>query len=356
VTPPAAFARLVPIGFALALGAIGGALFFTVNMPLAWMIGAMCFTTIAALAGAPVAGPGRLRNVMVTVLGVMLGSTFTPEVLDRAGQWMISIACLVVFIAAVVAAVGWALHRWAGFARPTAYFSATPGGLVIMVLLGGSMGGDERTIALMHSMRLLMTVLVIPFWFVVFQGYEPGGTAALARGGSLTLTDAGVLTLCAVLGYWLASRARIPAAALVGPMLLSAAVHLSGLSQATPPGALVALAQVVMGTAVGCRFAGVSLRRVLKVMVTGAATTVFMMAAAAAFALVIEAATGLSFQALVLAFSPGGLAEMTLISLSLGIDTAFVSTHHLVRILFLVGVAPIAYRLVAGPGAGKASE
>ena len=51
---------------------------------------------------------------------------------------------------------------------------------------------------------------------------------------------------------------------------------------------------------------------------------------------------GLPIAALVLAFAPGGLAEMSLIALALGVDPAFVSSHHVVRIFLVVVLAPLA--------------
>ena len=45
-------------------------------------------------------------------------------------------------------------------------------------------------------------------------------------------------------------------------------------------------------------------------------------------------------------FAPGGVAEMTLISLALGIDVAFVSTHHLVRVVFMVTAAPLIFHFI----------
>ncbi len=42
-----------------------------------------------------------------------------------------------------------------------------------------------------------------------------------------------------------------------------------------------------------------------------------------------------------------GGAEMTLIALALGVDPAFVSTHHVVRIFLVVVLAPMAFRLFA---------
>jgi uncharacterized membrane protein AbrB (regulator of aidB expression) len=38
---------------------------------------------------------------------------------------------------------------------------------------------------------------------------------------------------------------------------------------------------------------------------------------------------------------------MTLIALALGVDPAFVSTHHVVRIFLVVILAPLAFKLIA---------
>ena len=49
-----------------------------------------------------------------------------------------------------------------------------------------------------------------------------------------------------------------------------------------------------------------------------------------------------------LAFAPGGLAEMSLIALALGIDAAYVSSHHVVRIFMIIVAAPLVFRLLGG--------
>src|SRR5690606_2915615 len=69
-----------------------------------------------------------------------------------------------------------------------------------------------------------------------------------------------ILGLAAIFGYLGARALRVPAASVIGPMLLSAAVHLAGMTTAKPPAELVACAQVAVGTALGARFAGTSMR------------------------------------------------------------------------------------------------
>jgi len=71
-----------------------------------------------------------------------------------------------------------------------------------------------------------------------------------------------------------------------------------------------------------------------------------MVGLAALAGLGLSQVTGLPFDAIWLAFAPGGLAEMTLISLAMGIDVAFVSTHHLIRVTFMVIAAPIVFQLL----------
>lgn len=332
----------------LLLGAVGGAVFDWLTMPLAWLIGAMVIITIAALAGMPLKSPGRFRNLMIGVLGIMLGSAFTPDILENAGQWWQSILTLMVFIAMLAAAVAVFLNRVARFDPVTAYFAAAPGSFATMVIMGTEMGGDERNISLIHAIRIMLTVLVIPFWFRFYHGYVPGGAGGLPGLGSIMdfpLEDFAILAACA-LGYPLAKLVRFPAAALLGPMFLSALVHLTGLTSAKPPSEIVNLSQLVIGTGLGCRFVGLHVKRVFGTMFLSAGVTVFMLTLAAAFAFGLERFTGLPFAALWLAFAPGGLAEMTLISLAMNIDTAFVSTHHLVRMMFLVFVTPMVFALI----------
>ena len=54
---------------------------------------------------------------------------------------------------------------------------------------------------------------------------------------------------------------------------------------------------------------------------------------------------GVRHEAMILVLSPGGLAEMSLIALSLGIDTAFVSSMHMFRIMIIVVLGPSLFRI-----------
>ena len=344
---------------ALALGAVGGAVFYYFRLPLAWMMGAMVFTTVASMSGRPLFVPQRLRSVMITVLGVLLGSTFTPEIVEQAPRWWLTLLAMAGYLVLLTGLLYLWFHRVMGYDPVTAYFSATPGGLNEMTIVGGAMGGDDRLIALTHAARVLLTVMVIPIWF----RFSEGLSAVAAPGPSLVDTpgiELVTLLACAVIGVWVGQGLRLPAPRLVGPMLVSAVVHATGLSASAPPFEAVAVAQVVVGSSVGARFAGVPLRRVLRALAGSLGATVAMLLATLGVAAALAPVTDIGRGPIVLAFAPGGLAEMSLVALALGIETAFVASHHVVRIALIIIAAPLVFRAVGGgrlpPAQGPPTE
>jgi uncharacterized membrane protein AbrB (regulator of aidB expression) len=51
--------------------------------------------------------------------------------------------------------------------------------------------------------------------------------------------------------------------------------------------------------------------------------------------------TGIDLVVLLLAYAPGGVAEMSLIALAIGADAGFVAVHHLVRIVCVMVAVPL---------------
>jgi len=337
--------RAALLALTLGLGALGGWAATLLNLPLAWMLGAMVATTVGSMAGLRLFVHRWVRGPNVAVLGVMLGGSFAPGVVQRFGDWTVTIAGLAVYVAVVTALLYWYFRRFGHFDRVTAFFAASPGGLNEMVIVGRELGGDDRLIALVHGARILLVVLAIPIGFMFFADYRPSARGPI--GGALfdrPLRDALILGACAVAGALGAKAIRLPAAFVTGPMILSAIVHLLGWSDSRPPAFLIGLAQVVIGSGVGARFAGVALGTVLRVLWLSVGSAAVMIALTALFAIALRNAADTSIQAMILAYAPGGLAEMSLVALALAIDSAFVASHHVLRIMMIVIVAPLIFR------------
>lgn len=330
----------------LALGIAGGAVFYALHLPLPWMLGAMAATTIAAMSGVRVALMPRLRLVFIAILGIMLGSAFTPEIVRSIGLWLGSFGWLAIYVVIATAAVFAYYRRLARYDPVTAYFSAAPGGLSEMILAGGALGGDERRISLAHGARILTAIFALSFGYRWFGGYVPPAVSSPALSTVLEVEDWLLLAGCGIVGLLGAKALRMPAYALVGPMVLSAIVHGAGFTHSRPPVWLVAMAQIVVGAMVGSRFDGVKPRVVGHALPLAAGATIVLLVFAVLFGEAVERSIGIPFSAALLAFAPGGLAEMSLIALSLNVDAAYVSSHHIVRIFIIVLAAPQVFRLL----------
>ncbi|NDR54917.1 AbrB family transcriptional regulator [Aliiruegeria sabulilitoris] len=332
---------------AAAIGILSGLLARRIGMPLPWMLGPMIGCGLAALAGAPVRGPGELRVVVIPVIGVMLGSSFHPGMFSQVGSWMGTLLLLPVFLLAAIG-VSYAFYRRVGGYSPVdAFFCAAPGGLNEMIILGGQAGGDEARIALAHALRVFLTISTIALVFALLLDIRavrgPGSWVAL---GDLSLLDAAILIGCGLIGVVAGRLMRLPAPQLFGPMIVSAAAHMLELVTIAPPSIFVVAAQITIGTILGGRFAGVTPATMGRDMLLGLGATLLLLCVTTGFAALLGPLTGTTLPQGVLAYSPGGLTEMSLLSLAMGQDVAYVSTMHVARIVIILFTMPLLFRVI----------
>lgn len=339
----------------------GGWLFQLGGLPLPWLLGPMLAVALLGLSGIRFAGqeprfPVGLRAVFVPVIGVMVGSSFTPSVLVALPSWWPSLLALLPFALAVQFA-NYAMFRVvAKYDKATAFFSASPGGLVESVLVGERQGGDVGLMATQHFARIALAVAIVPTLFTILTGHAVGSAAGVSlqsTHGQVDPLDYALLAGAAAIGYVLGTRLKLPAGIMVGPMILSAILHGTGVTSALVPQLLVIAAQLVVGAGLGIWFVGRHWWSIAKGL--GYALIAVIISLLLAF-LCVEALAPINVappEAVFLAFAPGGVAEMGLVAISLGASPVFVALHHVVRILITVLAAPAVFaRLVARKGAG----
>lgn len=326
---------------ALAIGAVGGVVAAWAGLPLAWMLGSMLATLVASLAGVRASVPMGLRQPVLIVLGVSIGSSFSPAAIEHIAEWPWSLAA----VAALTPVTTWLAARYyahfAGFDGVTALFSATPGGLSSMILIGGASGGDERLIALSQGLRVFIIVLLIPLAVdSVLPLAEARAQLDAAPAKPADLVEWLILVLGVGAGVVVAGWIRMPAPQLTGAMIVSAALHLTGATTAVLPAQVLQVALWIVGSAIGAQFAGFELRTLVTVGRHAMIVALLMIALAAVVAVGLGAVLHLDTLATLLAFVPGGIAEMCLIAVVLDVDPAFVAVHHLLRLLLILLAAP----------------
>lgn len=330
----------------LSIGLIGSLLFSALSLPLPWLLGALFTSTISTLSGLKLWVPTWLRANSLLVLGALFGTSVSPDFIDNASQWIGSILGVILYVVLVIPPLIYYYIKLAHLDFKTAYFSSAPGGLIPMAILGEEMGADVRTITLIQSSRIILTVAIIPFAFVIFGGYEP--TGKIGTGGSfatLNFVDGIRLLFIAIAGYIIARPLKIPSPSLMGPLAAVTLLSIIGeLNNAEVPDLLVAIAQCIIGASIGAMFNGVQPRVVAKTLFHGSVTSIIIIVFGCFCAYLTHSISGLPLNALILGFAPGGFPEMVLVGFALGVDIAFLVAHQLSRYLFVTIFIPISIK------------
>ncbi|MBL8628844.1 MAG: AbrB family transcriptional regulator [Rhodospirillaceae bacterium] len=344
--PPLKRPGFKPIALSLAIGAAGGGLFTLLHIPLAWMLGPMIFNIVASVRGLPVLIPHNVRVWVLCVAGVFLGGSFTPDLLSRAGEWLLSLSLMLVFVPLITFVASEYFRRVTGFDRATAIFSGAPGTLTAMVIIGAESGADERMISLTQGLRVVFVVILMPMVVSLVLATAPHAASVLPEGGPFTWTEAAMLAACACIGYAIARAFSLPAAAMTGAMAAATALYLGGVVTYRPPDALLWVALWILGSAIGSRFSTVTAATFFRISKHAVVATGLIITCSALFALLASWITGTPYLTALLSFTPGGVAEMCLIAISFDVDPAFVAVHHLVRIAILILAVPFAAKML----------
>jgi uncharacterized membrane protein AbrB (regulator of aidB expression) len=121
------------------------------------------------------------------------------------------------------------------------------------------------------------------------------------------------------------------------------------------PSVVVSAAQVVIGTTIGCPFAGGAPTLILRVIALSVGSTMILLSITFIFAIAIAQLSAEPLTSIVLAYSPGGLPEMSLIALALSGEVAFVVLHHIIRVGLVVALSAVVFRFVQG-AAGRSNR
>lgn len=332
------FFKKLSIAFGIGLG--GGLIAHSINMPLAWMMGPMLATFVASLMRVPMGVPMQFRSAILGVIGVFLGASFTPETLDQAARWPLSMIAVLLYVPIITFIITWFYSKIARLDPATALFSATPGGLTPMVVLGAAAGGNEQEIALTQGLRVLLLVMSAPLIVLMITGVVASGHGD-GEAIQMSLNEGFLTAVCAIITVLVFRKIGIPAAYMTGAMAASMVLHVTGVVEGNLPGWLLAGSLLILGSAIGSRFSGVKIAVLTRLAGYSIAATMVVLAFTGAVAWFVADWLDLDFIAVLLAFAPGGVAEMSLIALALNVEPSFVAFHHIVRIFEIVLLAPI---------------
>ena len=327
------------------IGMLGGATFNILLFPLPWVLGPAFFVAIFALFRVEVNIPQKLRNPFIGIIGIWLGQSFSSSVFVELNDWGISIILLLLYVPFSYLMTYLFLHKIRKLEKAEAFFISSPGGLLEMVLGAEECGANSKLVGLVHMIRIFLTVFTIPtIIFVLFPGsFERESVWPNFEG---TLVDCLIILLILPIGLIFGKIFKIPGRRLFGPLIVSAILHITETIDLNAPIIIFIFAQLITGSFFGSNMNGLTWQTAKNYLGHAVGIVISLSMCMIPFIFLITYLIDARPEAIILAYSPGGINEMGLVAATLGIKPAFVITHHLFRLFIVVLILGLAQKFI----------
>ncbi|MBC8130188.1 MAG: AbrB family transcriptional regulator [Rhizobiaceae bacterium] len=344
-------ARPGALALTLGIATLGGGIATILGLPVGWLLGSTFAVAAASLGGLDTRLPALLRDITFVILGIQAGSGVTPEVVDQFALWPASFAIQMAGVVLVVVATYAFLRTAFGWDKETALFASLPGALSFVLAAASETRADMTRITVVQSVRLLLLIgALTPVLAFLEGGGETVVPAVRAHAGT-ALQYVTLVVAClgaAALGH----LSRLPGGLLLGALVASAVLHASGIAPVSVPQALAIPALVILGVLIGGRLKREDRWAMMELLPASLGAFAIGLALSGAAAFLAYALLGIGFGKIALAYAPGALEALTVLSFQFDQDPAYVAAHHVVRFMAIALIVPLlARRLAKSSGA-----
>ncbi|WP_414835321.1 AbrB family transcriptional regulator [Bacillus altitudinis] len=352
----------------IAVSGLGGFLLSLTGMSIGWMIGTLMTAAFIALRR-PALFQRKGKNTLRIhsrwlllgqfILGIELGQKMNMKVLHIFAENWLPVSFMLVFSILLAMLSGFVLWKLSKTDMLTSFVGTAPGGLSAMPGIAQEVGANTAVVSLVQTIRVLMVVLTIPFT-VFYLNTKSQSDVVVSQGSAFS---SGVFTIsniswtaALILGAWLMSRLAVrlhfPAPWLIGSMLGVAALQV-GVGALTghdlipywPAQANIA-SQVFLGATIGSKMNKQMFVGLKNTLIVAVVSSAGLIAATVLSSIAIAEITGISVITAILAFSPGGIAEMATTAVTLHEDSTFVVAVQVVRIILVIAMLPPFFRFL----------
>ena len=325
--------RLPAILKALAVGIPAGYLFHRLHTPIPWMIGPMIAVATLNLMGVRMYSPPYARHMGQVVLGSAVSLYFTPPVVTALAANLPAIiaATLSAFLVGGLGAL--TLSRASGVEGKSTFFASIPGGAMAMAVLAERYGAQIAPVAIAHSLRVSIIVILIPF-ALTYGGFPLVAAAYRPNVPLDPIVLAAWLPFGFVLGL-VSERLRLHNGCLLAPIFFGAALTVSGVQLSAVPRWMTDFAQLMFGLVLGARYERAFFMRYKLFVPFALLNSFFILIASVVVAAALAWYFDLPIATMVIATAPGGLAEMTITAQALHISVPLVVAFHFFRVVMV---------------------
>jgi membrane AbrB-like protein len=329
----------------LIIGTLGGVGGFFIHLPIPWLLGSMLAVSVCQLGGMTLARPNKkLERLMRVLIGVALGASVASNIADSSSLLFIVILIAIVFVTLITAFGTQYFLRVNDFRVLDSFMSSLPGGLSFLMALSGDLGKRFPKIALIHTVRVV--TLIFAFSLLALFLHADGVNVTFKESFVFDITHFSwsILLLVIVSGL-LAEKSKVAGSHVLFSLVIATVAYQLGWITDDMPELVKTLAMIVFGSLLGYELSKAADRSYFSIIFYSIVFTIAVMLAALVIALGSAEYFDQHYLLFLLALAPGGIAEISLITLALGFDAGFVASVHACRFGFIMLVGPVGLNL-----------
>jgi membrane AbrB-like protein len=279
------------------------------------------------------------------VLGLHIGNYIDQNLLNQMVNWIWTTIIMFGYIIVSILIVSKYLQKFSGYKQKTSIFSAAPGALGPLLILAEYEKSDLSQVATAHLIRLIIIITLFPF---IIVSLSDSNILEIQKFDYMAQNhwDLVILIIASIIFIFFFDKAKVPAALLSGTLVASGILQIFDIASYKLPDASINFCLLILGASVGCRFANKTVKEVANNSFHGLVATILLVLLGLVAAFIATFFVDNNFLTLVLSFCPGGIYEVAVIAIAFDLEPDFVAFHHIIRLLFILFIVPVAIRLI----------
>jgi membrane AbrB-like protein len=327
---------------------IGGLIFVWLHLPIPWLLGPM----IAVLIGSKLVKlhlhwPIYLREAGLVIAGYSIGLSFTKAALIQIFYQLPLMMIMTFLLLAFCVSIATIVSKLSGINYPTILTGSIPGGLSQIITLAEEMKGiDLTTVAFLQVVRLMMIIIFIPF--IIFSQYFGVGKAnnsieiihKISGHWNTLFPHIVVFMIVSVLLAVIGKKINMPTPYMLGPILATAAINLTGFHGPALPSSLLNLSQFMLGGYIGLLLKPDDVKHKSKIIPLALISGVVLIIGSYCMSLILLNLQHISPATSILSLAPGGMDQMGIIAQEVHANLSYVTGYQLFRLFFIYFAVP----------------
>jgi membrane AbrB-like protein len=315
------------------------------DLPLAWFLGPMLATSIAALLGLRIVIPRLVLSLILILLGLYIGNYIDKDLFSQIHEWAFTSIIMFVYILMSIFIVSKYLQKFSNYEKKTSIFSAAPGALGPLMILAEDQKTDLSHVATAHLIRLIIIVTLFPFFVNSFYNFEQANNLEKIINNQ-NILHLLILIFFSIIFIFIFDKIKMPAALLSGTLFASGVLQISDIASYQLSSDVIDYCLLILGASVGCRFANKTFAEIGRNALHSFVATLLLVMLGLLAAYVASLIIDKNIFTLILSYCPGGIYEVAVIAIFFDLDPEFVSFHHIIRLLMILFIVPIILKIM----------